>query len=313
MCMLIHHSAKSHLSQKMLADMLSHNPDGFGFAYGTGKKVHVVKVPSPSLQTVYDLYAKYLRGREAMIHFRWRTHGDVDEQNTHPYEVTPGLWLAHNGVLSCVDQRDKRMSDTWHLIEDYLRPMLSKSPDLWLSPEFRTILGKFIGAQNKLAFVDARGKVALVNQASGITFQNTWFSNTYAWDAVKFGAVKEAPYKSRGSAYLVGSKAVYPADPVYPSRYMGSDRVEQRDDDAPRLSKRERKRQRRQTKLDLTRTANPNEYRWQNYVIDKNWLKKSFRNALETPEPLPGDASDAKTAEIAARLAAEELNLRRDH
>lgn len=308
MCMLIHHTTKSHLSQKMLADMLSHNPDGFGFAYGTGRKAHVIKVPSPTLQEVFDLYSRYVKGREAVVHFRWRTHGDVDEQNTHPYEVIPGLWMAHNGVLSCVDQRDKRMSDTWHLIEDYLRPMFLKSPDLWLSPEFRTMLGKFIGSGNKLAFVDARGKVGVVNHTSGITFQNTWFSNTYAWDAVKFGAIS-APIK--GTAYVTGRKMVYPAsETVYPSRYMGT-MATQRTEDMPRLSKRERRKARKQAQL--LPTKNPNEYRWQNYVIDKNWLKRGFENALATPDPLPGDASDTKTAEIAARLAAEELALRRDH
>lgn len=187
MCMLIQHSPKSHLTRDMLSNFLDCNPDGFGFMYGDGRKLHVIKLPTPDRKEVFHLYDTYIKGRAAVLHFRMRTHGDINDQNTHPYRVTDDVWMAHNGVLRTGNDANPAMSDTWHLIEGWIRPLLVESPGLLYTRQFQEMLGAFIGSSNKLAFADRKGRIVVINSTAGIVHANTWFSNSYAWDPGRFG------------------------------------------------------------------------------------------------------------------------------
>lgn len=189
MCILIHNTPKSNITEAMFRDFIIRNGDGFGAAYSDGKKVHTIKLLDPTAKELAHVYNQYLKGRDAIIHLRMRTHGDIDFENCHPYTVTDKLVMAHNGVLSTGNSWDTSKSDTWHLIDRYLRPMIEKSPDLLFEPAFQKMLGGFIGSGNRLGFVDAKRGVVVVNRHSGITHKDTWFSNTYAWSPEKFGYV----------------------------------------------------------------------------------------------------------------------------
>jgi len=41
-----------------------------------------------------------LKVSECIIHYRMKTHGDIDMDNCHPSRVTDDIWMAHNGILS---------------------------------------------------------------------------------------------------------------------------------------------------------------------------------------------------------------------
>jgi hypothetical protein len=181
MCLLIHHTPDSEVEPEFLADVFSKNSDGFGVMFGTGDRVAVHKRLPSGPEEIIKYYNKKIKGRECVIHFRMRTHGDVDLKNAHPYRVTEDLWMAHNGVLSIGNSHNPKMSDTWHLIQLYLRPMLEGNPDLLFTPAFQKMLGGFIGTNNKLGFVHKSGKVVLINESAGVQHKNMWLSNTYAW------------------------------------------------------------------------------------------------------------------------------------
>lgn len=203
MCILIHNTPKSRLTKEHWADMLRRNQDGFGAMYSDGKRVHVIKTLDGSPEELDFIYRKYLRGREAVIHLRMQTHGAINMDNCHPYKVTDDLYMAHNGVLSTGNWDDPSKSDTWHLIEFYLKPILEKSPDVLFEPSFQKMLAGFIGYSNKLAFVHKTRGVVVINRSAGIKHRETWFSNTYAWSPEKFGY--ERP-PARTYTYTSGGK-----------------------------------------------------------------------------------------------------------
>lgn len=61
--------------------------------------------------------------REAFIHMRQATKGEIVHDLAHPIEVLPDLVLLHNGTLD-IPVADVRMSDTWQFAQ-FLREKLS--------------------------------------------------------------------------------------------------------------------------------------------------------------------------------------------
>jgi len=205
MCILIHHPAGTHLTDAHFADFYDKNPDGFGAIVNIGHKVDVIKRVG-TLNEIQRLYDKHVAGREAIIHMRWRTHGDIDLHNCHPYEVVPGLWMAHNGVLSHSNVADPSKSDTWHYINDVLRPLLTKDPDLIHEPAFQKLVAHDIGYSNKFGFMDHEGRTVILNKASGIEHDGVWYSNTYAWTPSKFGYKYQSNYYGTSPTWKAWNK-----------------------------------------------------------------------------------------------------------
>lgn len=186
MCILIHHPINTQFAVAQLQDFYNRNPDGFGAIVKHGDTVEVIKSVG-KLEEIVDLYQSQVSGREAVIHFRMKTHGDINIDNCHPYEVMPGLYMAHNGILSTGNTKDPKMSDTWHYINDFLRPVLSENPDLLLNAGFQAMISSHIGANNKFGFMRSDGTTVIINKTSGVMHQGVWYSNTYAWTPWKFG------------------------------------------------------------------------------------------------------------------------------
>jgi hypothetical protein len=200
MCLLIHQPRGVTFSKAEVADFIRHNPDGFGVAYGDGSRLHLLRlVGSPS--EIQDAYTRHAAGRECVIHFRMTTHGATNADNAHPYPITPDIAVAHNGVLSIGNPHDKGMSDTWHLVEFFLRPIATTHPDLLFDPVWGDMLGRLIGSSNKLAISHADGRVAIINKASGVMHKRAWLSNTYAWSAPHAATPRHTAGGSRASAY----------------------------------------------------------------------------------------------------------------
>lgn len=190
MCMLLIKEATATISRDLHDDLVKHNPDGFGLMYSEDGVLNVHKIVATADQSWELLNAH--QHRPMVIHYRWNTHGDTDLLNAHPHEVFGldaefPLFMAHNGVLSTGNAKDKSKSDTIHYIADYIRPMLKGNPDWVHSMEFKSMLSKHIGYSNKFAFMDKNGLVSIINQSEFIEVDGLWFSNTYAVDAQRFG------------------------------------------------------------------------------------------------------------------------------
>lgn len=187
MCILIHHTPETTFTEEVLRDFYTNNSDGFGACWGDGEKVHVLKHVG-SVEDIITLYNDHVKGKECIIHFRMKTHGDIDYENCHPYHITDNLWLAHNGILSTGNVADITKSDTWHYIRNYIRPMVEKyGEDALFDPQIQQFLGSHIGTGNKFGIVHSDGRIAVINRGQGVNHFNAWLSNTYAWSTKKFG------------------------------------------------------------------------------------------------------------------------------
>lgn len=186
MCLLIHQPAGVTLPEDALADFYSKNEDGFGAVINDGGKVEVIKMVGSLKQTI-EMYNTMVAGKESVIHFRMRTHGEIDLDNCHPYTVIDKrLWLAHNGVLACSNPVDSKMSDTWHIIKYMIRPVAQSDFNMIFDPGWAKVVGNQIGG-NKFALMDDTGRVVIINKSQGVEHFDCWLSNTYAWSPTKFG------------------------------------------------------------------------------------------------------------------------------
>jgi hypothetical protein len=158
-----------------MLESFDNNADGLGWMH-SGHAVE--KMHAPRARDVKDL-TRALNGRlrdtEVAVHFRWRTHGDIDTRNTHPYALARGGWLMHNGMLAAGSWFDPALSDTWHYVNFELEHADAAPTD----PVWRET-AKRIGPGNKFLVMGPTGSMHVVNRGSGIAYQGLWLSNTYS-------------------------------------------------------------------------------------------------------------------------------------
>lgn len=167
----------------LIADIYSSNPDGLGIMYATSKGLKVSKILPKTAAEAAEFVARLPQDdRELAMHWRWRTHGNINMEQCHPYAIKPGeIALMHNGVLATGNKKDTTKSDTWHFIEDWLK---GAATDTLHDPSFVKMLGEFIG-DNRFAIMSGDGRLTVVNRDQGVEHDGLWFSNTYAWSPEK--------------------------------------------------------------------------------------------------------------------------------
>jgi len=192
MCLLVTQSSSSPiLSDAWLENFYDYNSDGVGVMFSNNGDLVIKKIIPNSAKDFINFYRSDIQGRDCAFHLRMRTHGAIDLINCHPYEVLNraehgiDLWLMHNGILSTGNKANEKLSDTWHYINDYLKPMLAGNPDFAFHPAFQTLIADHIGSSNKFVLMDNEGRQVVINESAGVYWAGLWLSNTYAWDASK--------------------------------------------------------------------------------------------------------------------------------
>jgi predicted glutamine amidotransferase len=181
MCLIIHKPASVYFNNAWLKDFYRKNRDGAGIMWNVKGVVEVEKITSPTESEWIDFYNTYAAKRDCVIHLRMRTHGTISDENTHPYYISNGIWLMHNGILSTGNAKDIERSDTWHFIQDVLKPALRRDEKFLNKQDHVERLGKQIGSNNKFVFCGVRKSPLIVNKSAGVIRKGAWFSNTYAW------------------------------------------------------------------------------------------------------------------------------------
>lgn len=187
MCLLVAQPASSKFDDNFIRGVYRLNSDGIGVMYAENNSLFINRCVPNNEEDFVKFFKEHIEGRDCAWHARMKTHGDIDLANCHPYQVLSAedgypLYLAHNGVLATGNAKDKSKSDTWHYIQDYLRPMLLKNPEFFMTDAFSEIIGDHIGSGNKFILMDAYGNSVTINERVGVTHQGAWLSNTYAWD-----------------------------------------------------------------------------------------------------------------------------------
>ena len=186
MCLLIHKPRTTHFDYNDLANFYDANRDGVGIIRPEHNgEVTVKKLVAPSLGQFIDFYDDHCAGVGVVLHLRYRTHGDVNHQNTHPYPISGrhGLWLAHNGILPQGNSWDRSKSDTWHFIERIIKPLVTEfGTKVYKHPKFQAEMAKLIGPGNRFVMM-AKGdpQPVIINRETGVMYKGAWMSNTYAW------------------------------------------------------------------------------------------------------------------------------------
>ena len=216
MCLLVTQTADVKFDDDFLAGVYMKNSDGIGVMFSDNNRLMIKKFLPKTEKQFIQFYRDHIEGRDCSWHARMRTHGDIDMNNCHPYPVLTKddgypLYLAHNGVLHTGNNADTRKSDTWHFINDFLRPMLLKNPEFFTHPAFSELIGEYIGSGNKFVLLDAYGNMVTINKERGVEHNGAWLSNTYAWDTAgtKFDVFRNRSTKGSSSLYGYGGYGDY--------------------------------------------------------------------------------------------------------
>jgi len=191
MCLIAYKPAGIEFPSRLLLSTFARNRDGFGIMLSNEDDTIYLNKVQPTSSSEIEKMLPAFKDRNAAFHWRMKTHGHIDLENVHPYQILSkdehglDMYMMHNGVLSCVNEVDSSKSDTWHFIEAFLRPLLAKDPDLVYDEKFQNILGDMIGTNNK--FLIMRGDTKepiIINRTSGTSaekYGGCWLSNTYAF------------------------------------------------------------------------------------------------------------------------------------
>jgi glutamine amidotransferase len=175
MCLAIYKPADTAPDWVAYKNGIDSNPDGWGFAV----------IDNGELLTAcgmggFDEFRHNLEPFshcQAIIHFRWATHGTKDTTNCHPFFVDD-LAVIHNGIVNISTKSDETKSDTWHFVDAVLTPMYHRDRDFFLRSEV-IYTQELAHNTSKFVFLRADGKHSIWNYNDCITEKDGhWYSNS---------------------------------------------------------------------------------------------------------------------------------------
>jgi hypothetical protein len=175
MCLAIYKPADTAADWDAYESGHRQNNDSWGFAAVVNGEI-VTRCglgKFPEFREAFEPFAD----RQAIIHFRWATHGKLNEDNCHPFMVSDGLAMIHNGVVSIKCNVEPAMSDTWHFNELILKPMHSRDPEFYNRSD--VIYSQEVAHDtSKFVFLRADGDWRIWNNENGVwESDGHWYSN----------------------------------------------------------------------------------------------------------------------------------------
>lgn len=208
-------TAKNFLTYERFSNALTNNPHAVGVVYRDAEGIAIERFVKPE-NYKEEIWNIIKDKEEYAIHFRYATHGILNLTNTHPFVVSKGLCMMHNGVMSNFGDLNKDWSDTKNFVEYFLKPYVDEEGINVIKDEsFKKDLEKIIGGGNKLLFIDNDFNFTIVNEKAGVWKEGCWLSNEYSI---------EPPYSSYYSKYAptdgTASLTSSESDYVYDYGYM---------------------------------------------------------------------------------------------
>ena len=177
------------------------NPDGFGFAISTGKKI--VTFHSMNFEEVANKFTDLRKTHQgpAVFHFRWATHGSETVANCHPFFLGNDgqSVVGHNGILPVAIPKGDTRSDTKVFAQDIM-PSVGGILSLDDDEYFKKLEAWAKGS--KLVFLttneDAKQDFYILNEKDGHWDKDMWWSN-YSYEQPVYKTYTS--YKSSGSLW----------------------------------------------------------------------------------------------------------------
>jgi len=178
MCLIVHKPKEARIPEDLVAAALAFNTDGWGLmGIAPDQSLIIERHAFSDFGEIRQVLARH-RDAELVLHLRRRTRGAADRENTHPLAIAPGLHLMHNGTLPLYSRVAGR-SDSWHFVNDLLRPLHLRHPGLISDPDFLRLLELSMKADNKAVLLDSHlNRIVILNRAHGAEFEGLWLSNT---------------------------------------------------------------------------------------------------------------------------------------
>ena len=187
MCVAVVKPIGAEVHDDIIRAMFDNNRDGAGFAFVDEGKVRVFKgfMTVDEFLKVYREYEeKYKDKSHFLLHFRIATAGKVGMENCHPFTLSTGDAMIHNGSFAATTYTCD-YSDTRYIAEK-VGPHLTKQ----LLAEKKEAIEKYIGLYNKMAFLHKDGTYTIINEKdgswkNGVWYSNLWFKSRLSWDHQK--------------------------------------------------------------------------------------------------------------------------------
>lgn len=191
MCIIVEKAAHHEICNTWHNEFWSNNSDGMGVVFWQAGKPCVFKATDKKAAFIF---LQSLKGKPAIIHYRYATHGSKGLDMVHPFEIIKGVYLIHNGIVDAPHDTDKTQSDTARLARHVLRPLLNDSInpcEFIRSPAFRFLFESLLGGSNRAVICDARGYVTYNddlwttlpdNADKAGSLAGARLSNSYAWE-----------------------------------------------------------------------------------------------------------------------------------
>lgn len=173
MCLAIFKPAKCSITEEALRNGWQGNSDGAGFAFVRNGKVQIMKgfMTVKDFLEAYNTAVKANRKSPFVIHFRIRSRGEKNAENTHPFQIKDGV-LIHNGSLDGTGAEfAKGKSDTFLFAEKFA----DRLPFDVVSASKKE-LGDAVG-YNKVVILYDDGRHIIVNENLGHWKDDVWYSN----------------------------------------------------------------------------------------------------------------------------------------
>jgi len=171
-----------------------HNGDGYGFIINDRNKFEVRKEFDPNGNDPDKIYKLLEDARDCQtaLHLRFRTAGNKDVDNNHPYQVLKkdedgiDLWFMHNGTLQEWKDVNKDYSDSRNLNDVVLKGMFKAAyakygedylEELWLRHSLRALKNQ----TSAFTFNDSLGKRLILGSTHSKEFDGWWASNEYSF------------------------------------------------------------------------------------------------------------------------------------
>lgn len=193
MCLAIFKPADSVIPEANLVLGWESNPDGAGFAYVKDGSVVVEKgfMKLKDFMSNYRECSKANRSSPFIIHFRIRSLGSKEKDNTHPFIIDGGA-LIHNGTISGTGADYNRGYSDTKIFSDTFKSNLTYE---FVSNNINS-LEEALG-YNKIVILYDNGKHKIINEKSGHWKDDVWYSNTSYVSHVGFNKNKWNTYRGK--------------------------------------------------------------------------------------------------------------------
>jgi predicted glutamine amidotransferase len=156
--------------------------DGMGVMYHDGEAVVTYHSLEYDTDKLFEVLLKVPTGKRVAVHLREATYGARCAENIHPHvlhlSARAVLAVMHNGSIpELLAHAQTGHSDTYELVQTWIRDHVTRNPALWNDPTFLAELATFVGPNNRLIMVDQAGAWNCIGRELGFHVGGTWLSN----------------------------------------------------------------------------------------------------------------------------------------